>query len=368
MQCVGRAFLAKAMKKSESRSDRWISVHLYYYEDLERALRHFLPLLAHKLIAERQVLDRFYFIRYYLGGPHLRLRFRCLPGRRNVVERIFRESAEEFLEAWPSGKAIDPADIARANEGILRSDPFEQDDSIYPDNSFRVFPFRAEVDRYGGESLFRHSLDFFCVSSLAVLDFLESYGAWSRPKFLSGAARLLFAQAIGLAGSLGHLKELLGYAFEEKWGPVTKKADSFYEQKRSAFQALIRGVSAEIVGSAPKPKGRIPWAEILHAAAKFLARDIRAGDRLIQARILGSQMHMTANRMGLRNADEVYLGHLLHRALEDDLLQEASLHAAAIASAAHLPEAQGCDSVAEVAARSLSAWLPRIALAKELSR
>src|SRR5262249_527220 len=153
-------------------------------------------------ISKQIASDRIFFVRYFLGGPHLRIRVRCLPDHQDLVADLVREHADRFLAAWPSEKLIDPVDIARANIGIIRNDPSEHDDNVYPDNSFRIFPFQPEIDRYGGEELMPHSLDFFCVSSLAALDLLQSCGAWNRSRLLAEAARLLFAQAVGFAGSL----------------------------------------------------------------------------------------------------------------------------------------------------------------------
>jgi len=53
-----------------------------------------------------------------------------------------------------------------------------------------------------------------------------------------------------------------------------------------------------------------------------LAREIAGANAASRERVGTSQMHMTANRLGLSNPEEVYLGRLLVRAARDLLENE----------------------------------------------
>ena len=77
-----------------------------------------------------------------------------------------------FWKGTPSTKPLREEVIRNLSLSILASDPYENDASIYPDNSFQVVPFRPEIQRYGGPDRFRLSLDFFTLSSVAALEFL----------------------------------------------------------------------------------------------------------------------------------------------------------------------------------------------------
>ena len=66
--------------------------------------------------------------------------------------------------------------------------------------------------------------------------------------------------------------------------------------------------------AATSPDCRGPDDEILArlgGASRILSQSIRAADHATHQRIGGSQLHMTANRLGLSNTEEVYLGRIL---------------------------------------------------------
>ena len=167
-------------------------------------------------------IDAFFFVRYALGGPHVRLRLRVLPGLREIVLAEVERAAEGFLAAAPSAKSWEEEAIRRANESILASDPHETDDVVYPDNSFRVVPFRPEIERYGGPELYRASLDFFVLSSVAALELVLQQENAPRAARLGAAFRLLLLQAAGFAMDDAELADLLRYGVDSMGGTMPK--------------------------------------------------------------------------------------------------------------------------------------------------
>ncbi|MEO1366336.1 MAG: thiopeptide-type bacteriocin biosynthesis protein, partial [Acidobacteriota bacterium] len=62
----------------------WLSYHLHFPEELAPAADRFLANELSSLVHEEQEagrLRRFFFLRYSIGGPHLRLRFQPTGGR-----------------------------------------------------------------------------------------------------------------------------------------------------------------------------------------------------------------------------------------------------------------------------------------------
>src|SRR5689334_6616478 len=127
----------------------WISFHLYYHEDLTRAVLGFVRPAVSSLL-EAGWIDRFFFVRYGLGGPHLRLRLRPVAACEPLVDRGVRRAAEQFLDGSPSTAVLDPEALRRQTLAMLASDPHETDGSVYPDNFLLAVPFRPETQRYGG--------------------------------------------------------------------------------------------------------------------------------------------------------------------------------------------------------------------------
>jgi thiopeptide-type bacteriocin biosynthesis protein len=284
----------------------WLSFHLFYHGDLDQVLTRFARPAAGTLWAEGRI-DSFFFIRYRLGGPHVRLRVRACPGHADGVRQALTRRAEAFLRAWPSPVTLDEAAIRQENQAILAWSPGEQDGSVYPDNSFQAFPPLFETERYGGPELLEASLDFFALSSLQVLRFLDAHGAAPPARRLAQAFSHLARQACGLAETLEDLLEIFTEPLRafEPLAPLAARGDRAFEERRESFRRLFQAEAEALPGSSE--------AE----AARCLAGEIRAAPPAVRRRIASSQLHMTANRLGLRNTDEIYLARLLERTAAD---------------------------------------------------
>ena len=319
------------MARAQSIPWPWLSCHLYYHQDLDWALRGFVHPVVVSLVQAGRI-DAFFFVRYALGGPHVRLRLRVLPGFREIVlaeverpllrqdgslfqRRKVERAAEGFLAATPSTESWEEEAIRRANESILASDPHETDDAVYPDNSFRVVPFRPEIERYGGPDLYRASLDFFVLSSVAALELLLQQENAPRAARLGAAFRLLLLQALGFAMDDAELADLLRYGVDSMGGAMPKileKGDAVARAQRDRFLQLFRTSLTEARGG---PSGTATG--LLVAGSGGLSATIGFTDRAARAWIGGSHLHMTASRLGLGNVEEVYISRLLTATLAE---------------------------------------------------
>lgn len=290
--------------------ESWVSGHLHHHESFVPVVRGFVHPLAASLAQER-LIDAFFFIRYGLGGPHVRLRLRTLPGTRESALEAMQEAARRFLEASPSTASLSEEAIRRGNEAFLADGP-EAADAVYPDNSFRVVPFQPEVERYGGPDLFRASLDLFTLSSVAALEFLSRNADATRSVQLAQAFRLLLRQARGFAADGTELADLLRYGVDsmgESLPKIVAKADAVARSQMNVFLKLFH----EDLPS--------PASDLLVLGSQRLSHIAGSAGRATRAGIGGSQLHMTANRLGLANAEEVYLSRLLTKILEEARLR-----------------------------------------------
>ncbi|HYO12894.1 MAG TPA: thiopeptide-type bacteriocin biosynthesis protein [Thermoanaerobaculia bacterium] len=273
----------------------WISYHFYHGGDYRGALTGFIqPVLSDLLPTGR--IRSFFFIRYQDDdGSHVRLRLLLCPDESGAVVTRLVEVAARFR-----GNGRKPAPPER----LVRS------------------VFELEVERYGGRAAFPHSLDFFALSSCHALDFMARYGEHPRERQIPLILCIFFWQAWGFAQSVEELRELLDYfvGWRERLQPVICRADHVFESHREAFVSLIRNEMERLLRLEENPTGEFPGlnsAASVSEASLRLLREIAGLPPESRRSIRISQMHMTANRLNLLNAEEGYITRLLLRAFDE---------------------------------------------------
>jgi len=285
----------------------WLSFHLYYHEDLLRPIQGFVRPAVVDLLPPGKI-SRFFFVRYGLGGPHLRLRLQPQRGAREEVRDRVEKHALAFLASTPSQASLTREAIEDATRSILQSDPDETDETLYPDNWFQSAIFRPETNRYGGAAFLEASLDFFAISSLEALVFLHRYATEPRSRQLPRIFRLLLRQTFGFAANpeeFGHLLRYAEISWAENFPRAAAKADSAFERQRDIFASLFEEEARDRYRPDSTPD------TVLLESARSLGRATRSLDTDHRWVIGGSQLHMTANRLGVSNPEEVYLSRLL---------------------------------------------------------
>lgn len=291
---------------------QWESFHLFYHQSFEQPLVGFvLPTI--RALARADLIERFFFVRYGLGGPHIRLRIQARLGNSAAVVELVQEAARDFLASTPSTKSLDEEIIRQGNERLLRLDPHETDAAVYPDNSLRTVPFRPEEKRYGGPLLLRYSLDMFTISSVVALDFAARSVNEPRSRQLVHAFCLLVQQALAFSADQDELEILLGYGVDS-WGDafpkIVEKGDRVFAEQQDLLLHLFR---AELTAS-PTSLSRPTSTSLLGEGALRLSAAAAGCDPSVRGRIGTSQLHVTANRLGMLNPEEVYLSRLLTNA------------------------------------------------------
>ena len=266
----------------------WISYHIFHGSLAgEQVLRELvLPVVCD--LWTRRRFARFFFLRYGEGGPHIRLRFLSAPE--------YREDIDTALK-------------------IRVIEEFNCDD----DCGCRVIesPFEPETQRYGGTEAIRHSFDFFCLTSAFALQQIERTRGEAKSKLLALNLRVLVRQVLGFAADENDLLRLTAYMVNGEWRgrlPLEERADREFERRAEDYVRLL----AEEIEYFLDPEARSRLGDgMLTDAALLLNQRLRGVSDQGRWRIMGSQIHMTWNRMGIRNLEEVYLGRILWRALQD---------------------------------------------------
>ena len=293
-------------------STSWHSYHIFYRGDRRIIVAKLVLPLVTSLLKDQHV-DRFFFLYYPLGGPHLRLRLRPQLGRGPIVDQAFWSASKEFLERWPSPGQFDAELVRQATRAILEHDTAETDSHIYTNNTALAFPFRPEIDRYGGLEALPLSLDFFMITSSQAIDFTLSHYQESRRQQLLPLLAVLAQQAMAFARSV---EEVALFA-ESMTANVTnetiqEKAKAFFAGHRESLCEFLRRACGYIRQALRSPSAALDApTELYVSAARQFAQAVSSTAASARWQILTSQLHMTANRHGLERAEEAYLGRIL---------------------------------------------------------
>ena len=319
----------------------WIAYHLFYHGDRTGLLLDHVRPLVEKVL-EDGIAESFFFIRYGLGGPHLRLRFRCPAGREDLLRQVVEEECRCYLAAHPARDTVSEDEILAANRPLLDYDPNEDDEGVYPNNSLARFEFRPEQERYGGADNLELSLRLFAASSAQALEILAASRGAPSAKWLPKVIEVWALQAFLMARERRELAVVSEYA-RDYWGDalvsLQEKGDRVFESNAEALTALVRRTL-----SPEHLRRRLELPDLFRREALRFSRGLSDLSEKARCGVMSSHLHMVANRLGLLNPEEAYAGRIFSRAvqrlseLEPEWWEEAQ--AAVDESCEQLPEAE----------------------------
>jgi Lantibiotic biosynthesis dehydratase C-term len=289
----------------------WLSFYIIYHTgNRDRLLVDLVRPLVRTLLQEG-LIDGFFFVRYSLGGPHIRLRLKVSPGCEVKVREAVHRDGESFLRAHPSPAAVPEPEIRKMIESRGQQDPREGEDVVFEDNALLEIPFEPETERYGGADLLSGSLDFFARSSARALQLLTRQASTAKGDWLAVALRLQVRHQLGFARGVEELKSFISArqaGASESASRIRMHADQVFERNEGRLPLLVRNEIERLAGDlSPLDDSE---------AARQLSHQLADAAEATRLNVFRSQIHMTANRLGLRNVDEVYLARLLWRALQ----------------------------------------------------
>ena len=301
----------------------WLSLHVFLADPVqsERYLRDCLAPAIARWRAD-QVLERWFFIRYWEGGPHLRVRLAgpiAHDGQHAMAmlaEPIagFRAQHPPTREAYYSGHVFDGQPVV------------EDELPWYPDGSVVNIGYQPELLRYGGQYAIDASEQLFELSSRLALSVCKATGN-NQDARLSSAFVLMAAAVLACGEGLPGVATFFAQ-YGSLWTSSVGRAvqDTAAQPSQDQMRLLFRleqeaqagwtGNSAHAVWAA----GVRQLAErlrALHAEGRLnLPFDGRTsvGEEMCRNSVLGivgSQIHMLNNRLGIPPAGEFLLARLL---------------------------------------------------------
>ncbi|MFE1365457.1 thiopeptide-type bacteriocin biosynthesis protein [Streptomyces anulatus] len=242
-----------------------------------------------------------FFLRYWHGGPHIRLRVGDLTDDQAAsAERLLAERLVDAGRLREGETAMDPADYARTAASMTTAgdQPSHQEVTGMLEPGVHRFAYHPEHERYGGRELMPENERLFELSSRLVLAFLRREPSTGARALLAMRATVCAARALGddpaeEAAFYDH-----GLRAWRTWtagyGYTERQLDELYGAARPTDELRAKATG----GDAPGPLA--PW----QTALTGLSDRIRRQTPLHPAQVTISHVHMLHNRLGLRTVEE----------------------------------------------------------------
>jgi thiopeptide-type bacteriocin biosynthesis protein len=296
----------------------WVSAHVFYQGDPDRLLLDAVDPLVTEL-AGRELVADWFFLRYWDGGTHVRLRVRPPEaGSAGEVRDVIGERLAEYLRLYPSPDRISADDYARlarvlaGGEGVTG-----YAEQPYPNNSVAFLPYRPEHDRYGHGTTLAAVERHFGESSRLALSLLRA-GLPAGRRETAGYSLVLLTWLCAEPDPA----RLAGWATETAlaWGggptgAVGADARAFDERFARRRDQLVT-VARQVRVAAAQLDHDPPGAGMLGHWGRSVVR-LRAaldGRRPVRP-VLDICAHLVCNRLGISVPEECYLRYLAARAV-----------------------------------------------------
>lgn len=330
---------------NDSDDSEWISFHVFYAANANPFLATAVgPLIAR--LRSDALITKWFFIRYWIEGPHIRLRLLPTPGAADRVRSIAEESIAIFLEKRPalyeddrdaSGDLYKSMFLAEYGEPVWNETYGENGSMPFrANNSVHEIEYEREFTRYGGAAAIVLAESHFEFSSDEILVTLHDTNVHLRTILLGQAVQqtLLLCYSVlksneAVAAFLERYRKMWETAYSEPSDSQHDKFDASFERMRTDFVRRaehIRDVAnkGSDVDAIPTELRWVDHAETLRTQLEQLhdKGSMDFGGRQIDdfedalSVLLSSFVHMSNNRLGASILDEVYIAYVTCKAIE----------------------------------------------------
>ena len=342
----------------------WQATHVYYAANPRPMLLTCIRPLVAELEADG-LLDGYFFINYWLEGPHIRLRIK--PSRPEAAEEVRRrteDALKRFLTERPALYEVDSGFLNEFYNKLFEIEFSSGERAAYtdaqgrmnlqPNNSARPMPYEPEYGKYGGPAGIELAEWHFRRSSDLVIDAFASKNLHLRTVLLGTAAQLMMVMSASflptdqrLGAFMQSYYEFWHRAFpgtgfvgsteyDRQFGEVAPQLATWYRRIRTADR--LPGFLAGWAAHSPELRDRaVALAHrgelVFHSAYDEAEQRVTDPEEALR-RLLSPYMHMTNNRLHVTIQDEAYLSHMLGRTLREYPLDTAAPAAPAAPAAA----------------------------------
>ncbi|MFD0663485.1 lantibiotic dehydratase C-terminal domain-containing protein [Thermocatellispora tengchongensis] len=168
----------------------WVSVHAFHQGDLDALLTAGVVPLAERLAGDGLAV-RWFFLRYWDGGPHLRVRVLAAEGQEARVERELVDGLGAYLRAHPSG-TLDADAYRRMAAELARMEGMAAHEAEpRPNDTAQPVPYVPERHVYGEREALAAAERHFAESSRIAAGVVAAGTPQGRRRGLALSAALL---------------------------------------------------------------------------------------------------------------------------------------------------------------------------------
>lgn len=301
----------------------WRALHIHHYGDQDALLTDGVAAALESLSAS---VDRFFFLRYWQGGHHIRLRIQAPEAEVGALTAELADAVKAYLAENPSdtGFDLDQFDVeAQPTMAALENTEVSE---IYPPDTIREVAYEPEYGKYGGKRGIEIAEEYFCASSRVVLDALPEVRQHSSKRLGIGFSMMLRGlsaaglTAADMADFFAHYCTLWApYAFDvflDTWPELLVKR----REPMRAHTEKVLAHSGELT-DAFSTAVRTAWQRFQASRDEVLDEVTLLGDDADAHRrarvLLVSYLHTHNNRLGLIPEQEAFLGYLGHHVLSE---------------------------------------------------
>ncbi|WP_371019000.1 thiopeptide-type bacteriocin biosynthesis protein [Pseudalkalibacillus sp. JSM 102089] len=314
---------------------RWLSIHVFYH-DISRQNQLIYECLESlfKDVRNKEYVKKYFFMRYWEGGPHIRVRFYVRNEKYDLLESFVTEYIDNYLKKSPS---MGDVDVKAYYSNLMVGEKREYSKVIHQNNSVKNVTYYQEYKRYGGREAMKLAQSLFQISSDLTCAILSNYR--KKEEVLSIAKDLMYVTFLSYSElSIDAVRYFKNYSnYYKVYTDNEGLRESFIENSNEAFSRnkkkyvshvknLFERVLSETAGAASSKDLYLLWFMKHKEAYKELRKIHEEGnlinplngesvedkdlEKVLQS-ITHSYMHMNNNRLGVNFFEESYLAFIL---------------------------------------------------------
>lgn len=260
----------------------WQSVHLYYYAERKDDL--ILDCVRPLFEQVRSITPRAFFVRHWLRGPHLRLRFACSDEQfQRELRPILEVIVQTYLQWHPSRERLDIRQLCEQYP-LLAEQEKEAGPlfPLYPDNSVQYIPYDPRLHVLGSPLLASIIEDFYVGSTPRAFAMLDAIRQGHSLQSLCFDLLVTTAHTFGThvaRGSISYRSHAEGFLLScAQPEQMRERFEKKYAAQATVLTRRLRALLDALQQSTDRFPFTLAWRDFLRAYWRRAEPLIRSGE------------------------------------------------------------------------------------------